>query len=94
MDKRHHFAISNPKFEYWLLLHFEEGNDIANADEVDTRLRRHLPHFNKHITSRDFTDSRISDAIRRAQNRDRPPTTTWPQAIGTTVYRIVKSIRS
>ena len=27
------FALSNPNFEYWLLLHFEEGNGIRNSQE-------------------------------------------------------------
>src|ERR1700751_571588 len=25
------FALSNPKFEYWLLLHFEDGKGVATA---------------------------------------------------------------
>lgn len=93
-DPRHHFALSNPKFEYWLLLHFEDGNGIAHAREVDERLRRHLPHFDKHISERDFTEARITDAVARAERRDRPPTTTWPQTVGTTVHRIISAIRS
>jgi hypothetical protein len=93
-DQRCNFALSNPKFEYWLLLHFEDGNGIANAREVDERLHRHLPHFNKHIRPRDFPGARISEAVVRAKLRDHPPTTTWPQTVGTTVYRIVTAIRS
>jgi len=26
-------ALSNPKFEYWLLLHFEEGKGVQNSPE-------------------------------------------------------------
>ena len=86
--------MSNPKFEYWLLLHFEEGNDIANAREVDGRLRRQLPHYDKHLSGRDFTEPRITEAVARAERRDRPPTATWPHSVGTTVYRIIIAIRS
>lgn len=25
------FALSNPRFEYWLLLHFDEGTGISNS---------------------------------------------------------------
>jgi len=32
-------AVSNPCFEYWLLLHFADGNDIAS--------HRTAPHRNK-----------------------------------------------
>ena len=27
------FALSNPKFEYWLLLHFEDGNNVLARQE-------------------------------------------------------------
>ena len=30
------FALSNPKFEYWLLLHFENGTGVTN-DEISPR---------------------------------------------------------
>ena len=28
------FALSNPKFEYWLLLHFEDGNNVSTSRDV------------------------------------------------------------
>lgn len=37
-----YLALSNPKFEYWLLLHFEEGNTRLSSfflDPVNTGLR-------------------------------------------------------
>ncbi len=33
-------ALSNPKFEYWLLLHFEEGLRIRSATQIETRLQK------------------------------------------------------
>jgi hypothetical protein len=41
------FALSNPKFEYWLLLHFEDGNGIRSSRECTARLLTHLPNFEK-----------------------------------------------
>ncbi|MBR5998701.1 MAG: RloB domain-containing protein, partial [Deltaproteobacteria bacterium] len=38
-------AVSNPKFEYWLLLHFEDGRGVATPKECDTRLKKHLPNY-------------------------------------------------
>ena len=91
--KQHGFALSNPKFEYWLLLHFEDATGIGAADEVDRRLKGHLPGFNKHLSGKHFTEERITTAYERARQRDNPPTTDWPRAVGTTVYRLVDAIR-
>ena len=33
------FALSNPKFEYWLLLHFEPGTNIGSSRECSNRLK-------------------------------------------------------
>jgi hypothetical protein len=88
-------AVSNPCFEFWLLLHFEEGHGIATFREVRERLRRHLPDYGKGIDSRSFTRERIGDAIRRASGKDTPPSPDWPRNPGnTTVYRLVKKLLS
>ena len=87
------FALSNPKFEYWLLLHFEDGAGIATARECSDRLSRYLPDYDKGIDARKFTRERIHKAIDRAKVRDNPPCTDWPRTMGsTTVYKLVESI--
>lgn len=92
-DKNRGFALSNPKFEYWLLLHFEDGDRIASSHDCSVRLRKHLPDYDKGIDARRITRKQIEDAIERAKHRDSPPCTDWPRALGgTTVYRLVQSI--
>ena len=87
------FALSNPKFEYWLLLHFEPGTNIGSSRECSARLKRHLPNYDKDIDSRKFTPDRIKEAIDRAKARDNPPCADWPRALGsTTVYKLVEKI--
>lgn len=87
------FALSNPKFEYWLLLHFEDGNDIVSSRDCSERLMRYIPNYDKEIDSRKITLQRIDNAIRRARHRDTPPCLDWPRAPGgTTVYRLVENI--
>jgi hypothetical protein len=87
------FALSNPKFEYWLLLHFEDGNDIGSSRECSDRLKRYLPDYEKGIDARKFTLDRITEAVRRGKVRDIPPSTDWPRALGkTTVYKLVENI--
>lgn len=87
------FALSNPKFEYWLLLHFEDGTGIASSQDCSDRLKRHLPDYDKGIDPRKFPRQTIDEAIRRAKQRDNPPCPDWPRSIGgTTVYRLVENI--
>ncbi|MEA3413457.1 MAG: RloB family protein [Pseudomonadota bacterium] len=87
------FALSNPRFEYWLLLHFEDGSGIAGAQDCADRLNRYVPHYKKGIDPRKFPPEAIEAAIGRASQRDNPPCADWPRLVGsTTVYRLVGKI--
>ena len=87
------FALSNPRFEYWLLLHFEDGTQIGSSRECSTRLKRYIPDYDKNIDARKITPEMIKDAIRRARVRDNPPCVDWPRKFGsTTVYKLVENI--
>lgn len=87
------FALSNPKFEYWLLLHFEAGTGISSSQDCSNRLKRYLPGYDKGIDARAISRQAIADAIGRARQRDNPPCTDWPRAFGgTTVYRLVENM--
>lgn len=85
------FALSNPRFEYWLLLHFEEGKDV-NRKNCDERLRKYIPDYDKSIKPKLFPQESIEQAIRRAKLRDTPSCEDWPRGVGTTVYRLVEKI--
>lgn len=76
-------AISDPKFEYWLLLHFE---DCSSSSECTARLQLKLHNYDKGFDIRKFTPSMIKDAIRRARQRTHstPPYTE--------VYKLVEKI--
>jgi hypothetical protein len=90
--KNRGFALSNPKFEYWLLLHFEDGNNIKSAQDCSNRLRRFLPNYDKKVDSHTITPENIDKAISRARKRDNP-LVDWPRDLGgTTVYRLVENI--
>jgi hypothetical protein len=86
------FALSNPKFEYWLLLHFEDGESIASSRACSERLRRHLPDYDKGITSSKINREMVDNAIRRAAGRDTNRDAGWPVTTGTTVYRLAQNI--
>ncbi|MBN1412554.1 MAG: RloB domain-containing protein [Spirochaetales bacterium] len=85
-------ALSNPNFEFWLLLHFEDGKGIVTARDCKERLKRYLPNYDKDFDIRKIKDDNINEAVRRAKVRDNPPCTDWPKTVGTTVYRLVDSI--
>lgn len=86
-------AVSNPNFEYWLLLHFEEGYHVGSAAECIRRLKRYIPNYDKNIDRHSITTEMICDAVRRGKQRDCPPCEDWPRALGsTTVYRLVERI--
>ncbi len=87
------FALSNPKFEYWLLLHFEDGTGVTTSRDCTDRLKRWIPEYDKGIDPRKISGAQIDDAIGRAKNRDHPPCEDWPRSLGhTTVYRLIENI--
>ena len=86
-------AVSNPKFEYWLLLHFEDGNGVRSPADCTRRLRKHIPDYDGTIERGFFTIERIRDATKRANNLDRPRCIDWPRCrYNSTVYRLVERI--
>jgi len=89
----HFLALSYPNFEYWLLLHFEDGKTVNTGRACIERLRRYLPNYEKAIARRDIKKSQIDEAVCRAKARDNPPCVDWPRSVGqTTVYRLVENI--
>ena len=85
-------AVSNPKFEYWLLLHFEDGNDIAGARQCQQRLERHLPNYQKAALEITKLEGGVVAAVEQGRRRDAPPCADWPRTTGTTVYRLVERL--
>ena len=87
------FALSNPKFEYWLLLHFEDGKGITSTRDCTVRLNRWIPGYDKGFDTRKISPAQINDAIRRAKKRDLPACEDWPRDPGQTkVYRLIENI--
>ena len=89
-DSRRGLAVSNPSFEYWLLLHFEDTR-VNNSRHCIECLRRHVPQYDKHI-SFGITRRMIAEAICRARKRDNLQSTDWPRTHGSTMYRLAEGI--
>jgi hypothetical protein len=60
---RRGIALSNPKFELWLLLHFEPIAGCITAHSVDGRLAMYLPAYDKHIPAGFPTREQVDKAI-------------------------------
>ena len=61
-DTRHHVIISNPKFELFLVMHFEKGNGCTTAAKVDAALKRYMPGYNKRLNRGQFSSSQVREA--------------------------------
>lgn len=59
-------ALSNPKFELWLLAHFQELPSMCGASECDRLLELHHPDCGKHIEPSRFVLPTMRAAIERA----------------------------
>lgn len=78
-DSRHHAAISNPKFELFLIMHFERGNGCTTPQAVDAALKRHMPRYSKRLPNSQFRRDQITEAVKtqkqntQAAKRPFPP---------------------
>lgn len=91
-EKGFGLAVSNPCFEYWLLLHFDDGHGAGTANTSCSRLKAHLPDYEKGRVNERKLQEGINQAIERARRQDVPPCADWPRKAGTTVYRLVEKL--
>jgi hypothetical protein len=87
-------AISNPCFELWVLLHFEEQNAHISRTRLSAACRKHLPGYVKDLPTAKL-NPHYDKAATRAQKLDE-----WQQQQGrkdanpsTGVYRLTRAIR-
>ena len=68
-DSRHHLAVSNPKFELFLVMHFERGNGCTTPQKVDAALKRHWPRYGKRVSATRFSLDEVKLAIEVARTK-------------------------
>ena len=66
-DGRHHLAVSNPKFELFLVMHFEKGNGCTTPEKVDVALKKHMPRYDKRLSRTQFKREQILEAVSNAE---------------------------
>ena len=68
-DSRHHLAISNPKFELFLVMHYEKGNGCTTSSKVDAALKRYLPRYDKRLSPTAFSKHEVMAAVENARSK-------------------------
>lgn len=100
------YAISNPFFEIWLLLHHDDANmDDKKWAVTDEHAYEPTNHFRerlralgvplkdqKHISKKDYTKEKIQDAIQRAAALHIQNSDKYPKYFATTVYLLLQKI--
>ncbi len=90
-----HVAISNPCFELWILLHFQDYRKAETSAKIQQLLNKHLPEYNKVLPCEQIM-SLSPEAIARARKLDH-----WQETrkkLGgnpsTQVYKLLVQLRS
>jgi hypothetical protein len=90
-QRGYNLAISNPCFEVWLTLHFEDINtEDRTCDNFKARLRTILGSYNGSNLNISAYKPNTKDAVNRAKNLHPSSQQDWPPTLGTHVYRLVE----
>ena len=93
-DRRHHLAISNPKFELFLVMHFEKGNGCTTVQQVDSKLKRYMPDYDKRLKPAQFSIEEIVHAVENASAKRASCDSDIPDAGMSDVYKLVQRLLS
>lgn len=105
-EKNYRYAVSNPFFEIWLLLHHDTPNDTDIGFAVtDTHAYEKTDHFRtrlrdlcvpledkKHIKPSDYDVEKVKTAIYRAEALHLDKSDVCPKYFATTVYILLNKI--
>ena len=85
-------AVSNPCFELWLLLHFEQHTaHLSGYDSLRPRLGKHLVDYDKSQPKLALLRDRVDDAVRRARELE-PTGGAFEVNPSTGVWRLVERV--
>ena len=93
-ERGYGLAVSNPCFDLWLLLHFQDMHPAdTDCAAITERLRRHTGGHNKaKIRLEACPTERAVEACRRARAMERERDTPWPGFPGTHVFKVVERL--
>lgn len=90
-------ALSNPCFELWLFLHWKDYRPFNDGKACQKSLAEVCESYRTQGKQGYQTTPflpKIGAATRRAESIDTAPSSPWPPAQGTRVYRLVKNLFS
>nr|WP_255464386.1 RloB domain-containing protein [Adlercreutzia sp. ZJ138] len=61
--------MSNPKFELFLVMHYEQGKGCTTPQKVDAALKRHWGRYAKRVPATQFTLDQVKMAIENAKKK-------------------------
>lgn len=91
-------GLSSPNFEYWVLLHADDGRTVKDKNSLDARLKAVIPGYQKNNVN---TFPVASDNLREAVSRGRRAVADMPDSLEqaeegrsafTTVHFLVESL--
>jgi hypothetical protein len=87
-------AISNPSFEFWLLLHFREHGGHLTTRRAAELLAKHIRDYQKHVRYDELSPG-YADAVERAASLERRHLEAGTEGgnPSTGVYRLTERIR-
>ncbi len=96
LQKKYSLVVSNPSFEIWLLLHFEEiGKPFKSEISTASDLKKYISDTHacgpKNLGIKDYI-GQGKLAISRGEKLDLNPNDRWPLEIGTHMYRLIKKL--
>lgn len=68
-DNGIYLIVSNPCFELWLLLHFQDYEKPTARDKFPNLIKKHLQKYGKHVAFKDYEAS-YENAVKRAKKLD------------------------
>ncbi|MFB9923563.1 RloB family protein [Amycolatopsis halotolerans] len=87
-------AVSNPCFEYWLLLHFEDcQTPMTRYQEVERKLKKHVPTYRKDGVRFDDYAVGVESAVARAKSGCPADSHPHERTPSTSVWPIVEAMR-
>lgn len=105
-EKGYRYAVSNPFFEVWLLLHHDSFTEEDEFFAVsDTHPYEKTDHFRKrlglagaalknrkHISAKHYDDIKIRNAVKRASDLHRDKNDLSPHYLMSTVYLLIRQV--
>lgn len=94
VESGYRLAVSNPCFELWLLLHFEQHDPAdATCKHIEKRLKVCLPGYHKaKLKHALYTRDAVVRAVEAAKKLDKAEGVRWPAFPGTHVYKLVEKL--